>query len=326
MPKFNIPAPELQIDFSFALGQIRSIYLQDALRASVRDIDLALLDSELSRYVPQTRLKALAQHGLRGELVFPAPCLLEKNPFLLGYYRLLLGFSQKAFYTTEFGVSRFRSMEEKGKCTANQKQALPELCRAIIGSACALIDGIGVDRISRDLLDDLTILTVGPQLRGGANVRKGVVGIVKVFEVIYDIVKYAAIESSASRIEIKNAAGRRVFIEFAPDPDIVIREEMTGGSFRNIIAIEVKGGTDFSNIHNRIGEAEKSHQKAKASGYVECWTVVNVNRIDMDMAKKESPSTNRFYRLSALTQGEGDEYNDFMHRVISLAGIKSDKD
>jgi hypothetical protein len=80
----------------------------------------------------------------------------------------------------------------------------------------------------------------------------------------------------------------------------IIREEMAPGKYRQLIAIEVKGGTDFSNIHNRIGEAEKSHQKARAEGYAECWTVVNVDRIDLDMARRESPSTHRFYRLSDL--------------------------
>jgi hypothetical protein len=32
------------------------------------------------------------------------------------------------------------------------------------------------------------------------------------------------------------------------------------------VAVEIKGGKDYSNIHNRIGEAEKSHQKAKKEG------------------------------------------------------------
>ena len=82
----------------------------------------------------------------------------------------------------------------------------------------------------------------------------------------------------------------------------------------------IKGGTDFSNIHNRIGEA-KSHQKAKGDGYVECWTVVNVDRIDLATSKTESPSTNRFYRLSQITAGLGKEYEDFATRVTSLTGI-----
>ncbi|MDR3122319.1 MAG: XcyI family restriction endonuclease [Treponema sp.] len=35
---------------------------------------------------------------------------------------------------------------------------------------------------------------------------------------------------------------------------IVIREELGENRYRNIVAIEVKGGKDFSNIHNRVGE------------------------------------------------------------------------
>jgi hypothetical protein len=323
MPDMNIPAPELQIDFSFALCQIRSVYLQDALSKTVNDIDLSTLDKQLTEYVPQDNLKILAKRGLRGELVFPVPCVLEANPFLLGYYRLLLGFSQKEFYATKFGVSGFKSMEAKGILTDKNKQRLSELCTGMVGSACALIDGIGIDRISKELFYDLTLLTIGPQLRGGANVKKGVAGIVSVFETIHDIVGHTATESTSSKIQITNAANRKVIIEFAADPDIVIREEMSTDSIRNVIAIEVKGGTDFSNIHNRVGEAEKSHQKAKADGYVECWTVVNVDRIDMKMARRESPSTNRFYRISALKSREGEEYADFKNRVIALTGIKN---
>ena len=136
--------------------------------------------------------------------------------------------------------------------------------------------------------------------------------------------EHAAVQVFPNRIEIKNAAQRKVLIEFAADPDIIIREEMKQGSYRNIIAIEVKAGTDFSNIHNRIGEAEKSHQKARANEYVECWTVVNVDRIDLDMARRESPSTNRFYRLSHLEGKRGDEYEDFWSRIVSLTGIVKD--
>ena len=243
---------------------------------------------------------------------------------MLGYYRLLLGFSQKEFYTKKFGISGFKSMEVKGTLTSRSKERLADLCRSMVDSACALLDGIGIDRVSKELLDDLTLLTVGPQLRGGANVKKGVAGIIDVFEAIHNIVEHAATKSTQSSIQIINAAGRKVSIEFAPDPDIVICEEMNTTSIRKLIAIEVKGGTDFSNIHNRVGEAEKSHQKAKSDGYVECWTVVNVDRIDMNMAAKESPSTNRFYRISSLKSGEGEEYNDFKNRIIALAGIKSE--
>lgn len=325
MAAVNIPVPEQQINFSFALGQIRSLYLQDALKKTIDDLQISKLDAELSTYVPEDSLKALAKHGLRGELLFPVPYLLETNPYLIGYYRLLLGFSQKEFYTTKFGISRFKTMEAKGTLTEYHKENLSALCMGLIGSAIELVAGIGVDRLSKEFLDDLAILTVGPQFRGGANVQKGIDAIATVFKAIHDIVEHAAIDASENRIELINAAGKKVLIEFAPDPDIVIKTEMTGTHFRNVIAIEVKGGEDFSNIHNRVGEAEKSHQKAKAAGYVECWTVVNVNKIDIEMAQKESPSTNIFYRQSSLDSGSGEEYMDFKSRILSLTGIRDKK-
>lgn len=320
---FKIPNPELQIDFSVALAEIRTQYLQDALSATVKTLDITELDKSLSIFVPKHSLATLASHGLRGELMFAVPPVLTANARLLGYYRLLYGYSQKEFYTTETGVSRLQSMEKKGTLSDANTKLLPDLCLMMARAGAALLEGLGESRVSSPLLDDLTLLTLGPQLRGGANVKKGTMGIVRVFDAIHGIVKNSVINSNASQIEIKNAAGRTVLVEFAPDPDIIIREEMAKGSYSKKIAIEVKGGSDFSNIHNRIGEAEKSHQKARAAGYVECWTVVNVDKIDMVMAKQESPSTNRFYRISDIASGEGSEYQDFRHRIVSLTGIET---
>jgi hypothetical protein len=157
----------------------------------------------------------------------------------------------------------------------------------------------------------------GQRETGSCRHRQGL----RVYESIYAIVKSATVSFNESRITVKNAAGRTVYVEFAPDPDIVIREEMAPASFAEKIAIEVKSGGDFSNIHNRIGEAEESHQKARGRGFGECRTVVNVDRLDTAMASRESPSTNRFYRLSAIIAGTGPEYADFRNRIISLTGI-----
>lgn len=318
---FRIPPPELQIEFSVALAEIRRLYLVGALTDTVRAIKIAELDKEIGQLVPADALANIAGQSLRAELIFPMPMILKANPRLLGYYRLLYGFSQKIFYTAETGVGPFKAMETRGVLSETIAPHLEGLCKALIGCGVVLLDGIGPTRISRELLDDLTLLTVGPQLRGGANVKRGAVGIVKVFEAIHKIVKTKTVEFNETRITIKNAAGRTVFVEFAPDPDIVIREEMAPASFAEKIAIEVKAGEDFSNIHNRIGEAEKSHQKARARGFVECWTVVNVDRLDDGMARREAPSTNRFYRLSAIVSGKGAEYTDFRNRVVSLIGI-----
>ena len=318
-----LPLPELQIDFSKSLKSIRNEYLQQALLATVRDSSLQEIDAQLREYVEETDLKRLAAHGLRGELLFPIPYLISQNPRLIGYYRLLLGYSQKAFYGQSACPTFFKTMENNESINKRQREMLPILCSSLIRCASMLLATLDDEDIEMQFLDDLTLLTLGPQLRGGANVKKGSAGISTVFETIRKAVQGGISKQYRNRIEISNAAGRNVVIQLAADPDIVIREEIEPDVYRNITAIEVKSGTDFSNIHNRIGEAEKSHQKARQAGFVECWTIVNVDRIDLEMAGRESPTTNRFYRISEITKGIGEEYLDFHSRIVSLVGIPS---
>ena len=166
-----------------------------------------------------------------------------------------------------------------------------------------------------------TLLTIGPQWRGSANVDIGTEGIDIAFGIVREIVKLGIVAEASGRLDLKNAANRPVLVEIAADPDIKIQEVMTSGALRQLIAIEVKGGRDFSNIHNRIGEAEKSHQKACAAGYTECWTIVNVDRTDLHQARRESPSTDRFYRLSDLLDRASEGYRDFQDRIQALTGI-----
>lgn len=317
-----IPLPELQIEFSVALAEIRQQLLQDALGETVRRLEIAAIDRELADLVPAHSLAQLAAFGLRGEMLFPVPIVLTANPRLLGYYRLLYGYSQKEFYTKATGASLFAGMEQRGALRDAIAAQLPQFCREMCEAGAALLTGISGQRVTAALLDDLTLLTLGPQFRGGANVRRGTAGIVQVFNVIRDLVADAIVRSEPRQIEIRNASGRTVLIQFAADPDIVIREELRPETYRNVIAIEVKGGTDFSNVHNRIGEAEKSHQKARAAGYAECWTIVNVDRIDLAMARKESPTTNRFYRISDLVAAEGEVFQEFADHIASMTGIR----
>jgi hypothetical protein len=320
----RIPEPELQVSFALALTEIRSSMLQDALKATIKTLDIPTIDRQLAEYVPAHSLAVMAGQGLRGELMFATPCVIEANPHLVGYYRLLYGFSQKEFHKTSIG-GQFRSAELSGALSRKSQLLLPEFCRAMAEAGTFLLAGISSGDVSAALLDDLSLLTLGPQLRGGANVRVGEAAIIAVFGVIKSIVEAHIVVESPRRMELRNAAGSVVLIEFSADPDIIIREEMGVNDYRLIIAIEVKGGRDFSNIHNRIGEAEKSHQKARAAGYTECWTVVNVDAIDRIMAARESPSTNRFYRISDLTAADGAEFMDFRNRIVSLTGIPRSK-
>jgi len=110
MSLFKIPKPDLQITFFHRLKEVRKTYLLDALLSVVKELEVHKIDAELNKYVSKSGLQRLAGWGLRGEIVFAVPYILRANPKLLGYYRLLLGFSQKQFYGSPYGFGPFKRM------------------------------------------------------------------------------------------------------------------------------------------------------------------------------------------------------------------------
>jgi hypothetical protein len=294
---YPVLSPDLQVGFHFRLKSIKDLYFHDALSKTVKDVRIAEIDAELNSYVQEEALQKLASLSLRGELLFPVPILLKTNPFLLGYYRLLLGVSQKEFYSKgPFGT--FRSMEENGKVSKTAMKNLDGLCVSLITTAENLIIGIGDFNLKT--LAELQLLTVGPQFRGSMNNSYGQIATQKTFALIKDFVRDYLIASTPISIELKNDSGRTLEIKFSPDPDIEIIEKSSSGTTTGLISIEIKGGKDISNVHNRIGEAEKSHQKAKARGYFRFMTIISVD-IDYSFLKSESPTTNYFFHLDRIS-------------------------
>lgn len=322
MARILVPSPTLQIDFAGALHSAYRLYLQEALTTTVRGMTISEIDAELGGLAPNAHLSSLASHGLRGELVFAVPSVLKARPQLLAYYRLLLGFSQKAFYTSALGLSRFKAMETRGVISGPCLKMLPALCSGLAAAASELLTGLASLQMSKAFLHDLSVLTFGAQLRGGANVKIGTEGVAIVFNIIRRIVDPAVVNATATCIELLNASGRSVKVEFSSDPDIQITEGIAQNTRRNVIAIEIKAGKDYSNVHNRLGEAEKSHQKARQDGFTECWTIVNVSHLNLAHARTESPSTDRFYNLAAL-QVNSEELTDFTARIAALTGIRN---
>ncbi len=128
-------------------------------------------------------------------------------------------------------------------------------------------------------------------------------------------------DEGPDHLQVRSVAGRVYRIEFSPDPDIAIRQVLDDNSFRNRNAIEIKGGTDYSNIHNRLGEAEKSHQKAKGEGFTQFWTVVNVKHIEPSAWRQETPTTNELFYLGRIADTRSNEYARFKEYLASEIGI-----
>jgi hypothetical protein len=172
---------------------------------------------------------------------------------------------------------------------------------------------------ARDVAE-LPLLTLGAQLQGSNNNIIGKQAVLDAFLSIREIVKNHIVEEQETKVVLKNSAGRTVVIALAADPDVRIQEEFSG-KLQNKVAIEIKGGTDRSNAHNRAGEAEKSHQKAKNEEFRDFWTIIATKGLDLKKLKQESPTTNSWFDAAQVLGREGEDWNEFRNRLAGQVGI-----
>ena len=309
--------PDLQMAFAVRLDEIDEAQLAPALGRTVAQVGIAALDEELSHFVDSDALGTLARRGLRGEVFFAVPSLLRVEPRLLGYYRLLYGLSQKEFSRT---AARFLTMETEGRLSPATSALLDGLIERMSETGRRLLENL--PEVSLQRIRDLQLLTLGPQLRGSRLNELGAAATRLVFNRIrHAIPDEAVLSQTESEITLENAAGRRVTVRFGSDPDIAITEEL-GSTIRQTLSVEIKGGTDVSNAHNRLGEAEKSHQKARSKGFGEFWTIVN-SVVPESVARTESPTTNRFFQLEEITDTSHAEWQRFREELASRLGLRA---
>jgi XcyI restriction endonuclease len=244
---------------------------------------------------------------------------LEKKPTLVGYYRLLLGTSQKRFYRKGTDMGSFKSMETRGLFNPKRRPDLERFCTIMAESLAELVRQISPKITARDV-SELPLLTLGAQLYGSNNNVIGKQATLDVFLSVVEIVKKFIVTQDSSKIIVHNASKRKVIIVLSGDPDMRIQEEFEG-KFRNILAIEIKGGTDVSNAHNRAGEAEKSHRKAKRQDFRDYWTIISLAGVDPTMLKQESPTTNSWFDVAQVLAREGNDWKEFRSRFAGAVGI-----
>jgi XcyI restriction endonuclease len=324
MTRFPILSPDLQISLYSRLQSLRKMYFREGLKATLEaaDFDLKALDAELAAHAPPKHLKQLASGGLRGEIFFPVPYLLKRNPLMLGYYRLLFGFSQKAFYE-QGPFSAFKSLEVSGQLGDSLEPVLLAFCESLIGTAALLLGAI--DPVHVEIVHDLQVLTLGPQLRGSRNVDLGQAAVETMVDLLKGLLSAYSPIVERREITFTNDSSIVISIHFGGDPDIGVMAQL-GSENRKLVAIEIKGGIDVSNIWNRLGEAEKSHRTARGEGYNELWTITSVDlestREMLITAEKKSPSTTRFFFLPKIVDPTTQESLLFRQLLGSIIGAK----
>jgi len=314
----NPPSPARQVRFYQLLVAARRQWFMDALSEALGQLDQNLVKEQIREYVPGDAQKILAAAGLRDEYVFPLPAIIETKPSLIGYYRLLLGAPQKSFYKGSTGMGRFKNMEESGTVSRKGLPYVPDFCRAMAKPLADLVRQI--PKLTERDLHELPLLTFGSQLQGSNNTQIGKTAMKEVFVAVKEIVAKHVGAETDRRLTLKNSAGRTVFISLSHDPDVCVQEQV-GDRTHHRVAIEAKGGTDVSNAHNRAGEAEKSHQKAKKSGFPEFWTIISKRGLELFKLQAESPTTNHWFDVAEVLDRKGRDWDDFRQRLAGACGI-----
>jgi len=292
--------------------------LMDAL-SEAGQLDPKIAKEQILTYIPTRAQKIPAAAGIRDEHVFPVPAVLEKKPTLVAYYRLLLGISQKRFYRKGTEMGPFKSLETRGVLNPKKRPDLERFCTIMAENLAELVRQISPRITARDVAE-LPLLTLGAQLYGSNNNAIGRQATLDVFLSVAEIVKKFIVSQDSTKIPLRNASKRKVIIALSSDPDIRIQEEFEG-KLRNLPAIEIKGGTDVSNAHNRAGEAEKSHRKAKKQDFRDYWTIISLAGVDPAMLQQESPTTNSWFDVAQVLAREGNDWKEFRSRFAGAVGI-----
>lgn len=312
------PGPSRQIGFHQLLVAARKKYFIDALSDALRNLDPKRIKEQIAEYVPAEVQRLLAAAGLRDEYVFPVPAVIDACPSLVGYYRLLLGAPQKSFYKGTTGMGFFKTMEESGTISVRQQAGVPDFCRAMAEPLASLVRQI--PNFNERDLRELPLLTFGSQLQGSNNTQIGKKAMQEIFVAITEILQKQITKKETRRLTIQNAAGRTVFVSLFHDPDVSVQEQVEE-HLHSKVAIEVKGGTDVSNVHNRAGEAEKSHLKAKKNGFRDFWTIISKAGLDMSKLAQESQTTTEWFDVTQILARQGKDWEDFRQRLAGAVGV-----
>jgi hypothetical protein len=181
-----------------------------------------------------------------------------------------------------------------------------------------------INPIGIGIVSELQLLTLGAQFRGSGNVRLGRDAIDQFVNLLSVLLEPYHPTIKGRKITLKNDSKLPVEVRFASDPDVSITQQLKSQQ-RKLVAIELKGGTDVSNVWNRLGEAEKSHQSARHAGFNELWTVLRVDVVSdpiaLKKAREKSPSTTHFFYLDKIMDGTTDEGRTFRQLLGSIMGV-----
>lgn len=326
--RFNPILPSTAIGLFQALLTARGLQLQPALDQTVQIVGVLTIDEELHRLVPAESLTYLASLHLRGERVFPVPSIIRHTPQLIGYYRMLLGVSKKDFsQPNKLGYGPWANVEARNAISVRLDPYLEDFCRALILPLVELVEATKLLKpLNNQDLNDLALLTLGPTLQGGRNNMIGQQASKDVFDAFRNILRRWVTLETDALMQIQIPGGAAYELAVGSDPDIRLDElipvQGNAAIRRPIIAMEIKGGRDTSNAHNRAGEAEKSHIKAAERGYHNRWTIMVMQGLDWDRIRAETPSSTELFAANEITRRSGSSWDHIKQKLGDILKVQ----
>jgi hypothetical protein len=205
------------------LSAARKTWTIDALSTVLFQVDPQTLKQQIMTYVPTDIQQILAGQGILDAHVFPTPVVLEEQPTLVGYYRLLTGVGQKGFYRGGTGMGPFQRMENHGLLVPATHALLPEFCLVMADVLVELIRAIAPTLTSRDI-HELQLLTLGSNFYGSANNVIGQTATTGVLDAIAEALTEYVTARTARTLTINMPDGRTYRVALASDPDVALQE------------------------------------------------------------------------------------------------------
>jgi len=164
-------------------------------------------------------------------------------------------------------------------------------------------------------LSDLALLTLGPTLQGGRNNIIGSTAERQMFQTLQQLIEPYITHIQWPIIRFELPGGRIFEIINKSDPDLALRIG-SGTESVPLLAIEVKGGGDASNAHNRAGEAEKSH--LKATSYMHRWTIIQIPPGQRSRILQETPSSTDVFDFNEILEQQGTNWERLQQKFLDL--------
>lgn len=198
---------------------------------------------------------------------------------------------------------------------------IPALCTDLNAATGDLMKAIPPGTRAADV-GQLPLMMLGSQADGSWRNCIGERATLEVYSALKTVITESGHQffDMGTSLSVVNASARQVTIALAPDPDVEIRERVGATDYLRA-AIEIKGGSDPANIHNRAGEAEKSHQKAKGRGASTFWTIIACRNANLQLLRSESPTTQQWFDIDDIRHGAGEDWNRLVDHVRLAMGI-----